>query len=154
MGTSLPQTLRPIYSRQFTSTAITMGVQKTVISPGNGTDRPQKGDNITMEYTGCLHDANAPEGKGKQFDSSVGRGDFNTKIGVGQLIKGWDEGIIGTAENEGMTLGEKATPHHRRLRLRRAWFPWSHPCQRYPHLRCPAQGHQRQEDVKSMLQAL
>lgn len=115
--TSLPQTLRPIYSRQFTSTAITMGVQKTVISPGNGTDRPQKGDNITMEYTGCLHDANAPEGKGKQFDSSVGRGDFNTKIGVGQLIKGTYISVHGTfplpARIRMLTYCRLGRGHHR-----------------------------------------
>jgi FKBP-type peptidyl-prolyl cis-trans isomerase len=88
LASSLPQTLQPIYTRTFTSTAIKMGVTKKLISPGNGTDKPKKGDSITMEYTGNLYDANAPEGKGKQFDSSVGRGDFNTKIGVGQLIKG------------------------------------------------------------------
>jgi FKBP-type peptidyl-prolyl cis-trans isomerase len=88
LATSLPQTLRPIYSRQFTASAINMGVQKTLISAGNGVDKPKKGDSITMEYTGNLYDANAPGGKGKQFDSSVGRGDFKTNIGVGQLIKG------------------------------------------------------------------
>jgi FK506-binding protein 1 len=65
-----------------------MGVTKKLLSPGNGVDKPQKGDSITMEYTGNLYDPNAQDGKGKQFDSSVGRGDFNTKIGVGQLIKG------------------------------------------------------------------
>lgn len=58
-----------------------MGVTKQQISPGNGVDKPKAGDNITMEYTGTLEN-------GKQFDSSVGRGDFNTKIGVGQVIKG------------------------------------------------------------------
>jgi len=65
-----------------------MGVTKKLISPGNGVDKPKAGDNITMEYTGNLYDQNAQDGKGKQFDSSVGRGDFKTKIGVGQLIKG------------------------------------------------------------------
>ena len=94
-----------------------MGVQKTVISPGNGTDRPQKGDNITMEYTGCLHDANAPEGKGKQFDSSVGRGDFNTKIGVGQLIKGTYTSFHGTfplpARTRMLTHCRLGRGHHR-----------------------------------------
>lgn len=88
LATSLPTTLSPIYSRAFTRTAINMGVTKTLISPGNGQDKPKNGDNITMEYTGNLYDPSAPGGKGKQFDSSVGRGDFNTKIGVGQLIKG------------------------------------------------------------------
>lgn len=42
-----------------------------------------------------------------RFDSSVGRGDFKTRIGVGQVIKGWDEGII--SADGGMTLGEKST---------------------------------------------
>ncbi|GJC77923.1 FK506-binding protein 1B [Colletotrichum liriopes] len=38
-----------------------------------------------------------------RFDSSVGRGDFVTRIGVGQVIKGWDEGVTQ------MKVGEKAT---------------------------------------------
>lgn len=42
-----------------------------------------------------------------RFDSSVGRGDFKTKIGVGQVIRGWDDGV--TNVDGGMTLGEKAT---------------------------------------------
>merc|ERR1712232_632146 len=46
-----------------------------------------------------------PINKGKQFDSSVGRGDFQTKIGVGQVIRGWDEGVL--SADGGMTLGEK-----------------------------------------------
>ena len=62
-----------------------MGFQKTILSEGNGPS-PQKGDKVTMEYTGWLKTSTGD--KGKQFDSSVGRGDFNTKIGVGQLIKG------------------------------------------------------------------
>lgn len=41
-----------------------------------------------------------------RFDSSVGRGDFDVRIGTGQVIKGWDEGILET--DGGMTLGEKA----------------------------------------------
>ncbi|KAK3712578.1 Fork head 1 [Vermiconidia calcicola] len=84
-----------------------MGVTKKQISPGNGQDKPKAGDNITMEYTGVLEDKSKSDGKGKQFDSSVGRGDFKTKIGVGQVIKGWDEGILSV--DGGMTLGEKAT---------------------------------------------
>jgi len=44
-----------------------MGVTKQLISPGNGTDKPKKGDTITMEYTGNLYDANAENHKGKQY---------------------------------------------------------------------------------------
>lgn len=84
-----------------------MGVTKEQLSPGNGTDKPKQGDTITMEYTGNLYDDSASNKKGKQcgephitsrcgtcslhfvrFDSSVGRGDFSTKIGVGQVIRG------------------------------------------------------------------
>jgi len=65
-----------------------MGVTKQLITPGNGVDKAKAGDTITMEYTGNLQDTSASDGKGKQFDSSVGRGDFKTRIGVGQVIKG------------------------------------------------------------------
>ncbi|KAF2763902.1 FKBP peptidyl-prolyl cis-trans isomerase [Teratosphaeria nubilosa] len=84
-----------------------MGVTKQQISPGNGVDKPKAGDTITMEYTGNLYEPNAVNNKGKQFDSSVGRGDFSTKIGVGQVIRGWDEGVL--SADGGMSLGEKAT---------------------------------------------
>ena len=79
---------KPISSRNFSFTASRMGITKTLISPGNGVDKPKDGDTITMEYTGNLHDPNAPDGKGKQFDTSVGRGDFTIAIGVGKLIRG------------------------------------------------------------------
>lgn len=64
-----------------------MGVQKTVISAGDGPS-PKKGDTVTMEYTGWLRTAGQPEEKGKQFDSTTGRGPFQTAIGVGRVIKG------------------------------------------------------------------
>lgn len=74
-------------SRLLSTTARTMGVQKTIISEGNGPS-PKKGDRVTMEYTGWLRTDGKPEEKGKQFDSSIGRGAFVTPIGVGRVIKG------------------------------------------------------------------
>ncbi len=50
-----------------------MGVQKTIITEGNGPS-PQTGDRVTMEYTGWLRTPGEPEEKGKQFDSTKGRG--------------------------------------------------------------------------------
>ncbi|CAK7220981.1 FK506 binding protein proline rotamase rapamycin-binding protein [Sporothrix bragantina] len=79
-----------------------MGVTKTTHQEGSGPS-PNKGDRVTIEYTGYLKDTNKPDNKGDKFDSSVGRGDFVTAIGVGQVIKGWDEGVVQ------MKLGEKAT---------------------------------------------
>ena len=48
----------------------------------------KSGDTITVNYTGML-------ANGKVFDTSIGKQPFTTKIGVGQVIKGWDEGLIG-----------------------------------------------------------
>jgi FKBP-type peptidyl-prolyl cis-trans isomerase len=79
-----------LFRRTFQSSAINMGVTKKVLTPGNGTDKPKAGDNVAMIYTGWLEDTSKSDSKGKQFDSSVGRGDgtFPVKIGTGQVIKG------------------------------------------------------------------
>jgi FK506-binding protein 1 len=86
-----------------------MGVQKTILKKGNGIDVPKRHDEVSMEYTGWLYDNAARDNKGKQFDTSVGRGDLITPIGVGRVIRGWDEGILGSESNQPMSLGEKAT---------------------------------------------
>lgn len=49
----------------------------------------KSGDTIVIHYTGTLEN-------GQKFDSSLDRGQpFETQIGVGQVIKGWDQGVIG-----------------------------------------------------------
>ena len=59
----------------------------------------EKGKAVLVNYTGWLYDPKAPEQKGKQFDSSAGRATpFGFIIGVGRVIKGWDEGVPGMKE--------------------------------------------------------
>lgn len=83
-----------------------MAVTKTIYAPGVETQQPKAGDMVTMEYTGWLKDTSKPDNKGGEFDSSVGRGDFETEIGVGKVIRGWDDAAQGVLS---MKLGEKAT---------------------------------------------
>jgi peptidylprolyl isomerase len=52
---------------------------------------PKTGETCVMHYTGWLYENGQ---KGKKFDSSVDRGEpFEFPIGVGRVIKGWDEGV-------------------------------------------------------------
>ena len=65
---------------------------------GDGKTFPKQGDKLKMHYTGTL------AADGSKFDSSRDRGKlFEFTIGVGQAIKGWDEGVIQ------LSLGERAT---------------------------------------------
>ena len=74
-----------------------MGVDIEVIQPGDGQTYPSKGDLLTMHYTGKL------SSDGTQFDSSVTKNrPFQFVIGIGQVIRGWDEGVVK------MSLGEKS----------------------------------------------
>ena len=60
---------------------------------------------VLVHYTGWLYDPKAPDQKGKQFDSSVGRPTpFSFLIGRGKVIKGWDEGVPGMKKGGKRTL--------------------------------------------------
>jgi peptidylprolyl isomerase len=66
------------------------GLKIIDIKPGTGAS-PKTGQTCVMHYTGWLYENSA---KGKKFDSSVDRGEpFEFKIGMHQVIAGWDEGV-------------------------------------------------------------
>jgi len=70
-----------------------IGIKKRV-DPEQCTIKSKKGDSLQMHYTGKLED-------GTEFDSSIPRGDpFTFTLGTGQVIKGWDQGLIGMCEGE------------------------------------------------------
>ena len=72
----------------------------TVVGKGN---EAVAGKTVEVHYTGWLHDPAAKDMRGKQFDSSRGRGPFSFPLGGGRVIKGWDEGVAG------MKVGGKRT---------------------------------------------
>mmetsp|Transcript_44915 Transcript_44915/g.66070 ORF Transcript_44915/g.66070 Transcript_44915/m.66070 type:complete len:123 (+) Transcript_44915:74-442(+) len=72
-------------------------IKKVVVTEGDGKTFPKQGDVVTVHYTGTL------VSNGAKFDSSVDRNDpFKFTIGVGMVIRGWDEGVMT------MSVGEKA----------------------------------------------
>ena len=76
------------------------GLQIIDTKAGTGPS-PKTGQTCVMHYTGWLYENGA---KGKKFDSSVDRGEpFEFKIGLRQVIAGWDEGVAS------MKVGGKRT---------------------------------------------
>jgi FKBP-type peptidyl-prolyl cis-trans isomerase FkpA len=63
----------------------------TDLREGTGATATQ-GRTVTVQYTGWLYDPARPESKGTQFDSSM---NFSFQLGVGRVIAGWDQGVVG-----------------------------------------------------------
>lgn len=69
------------------TTTTQSGLQFEELVEGSGAN-PQPGQTVSVHYTGWLTD-------GTKFDSSVDRGQpFEFQIGKGQVIQGWDEGVM------------------------------------------------------------
>jgi peptidylprolyl isomerase len=74
--------------KDMTTTASGLQITDSVVGTGAA---PKTGQKCVMHYTGWLYEDGK---KGAKFDSSVDRGQpFEFTIGVGQVIKGWDEGV-------------------------------------------------------------
>jgi FKBP-type peptidyl-prolyl cis-trans isomerase FkpA len=64
-------------------------------STGSGNEATA-GRQVTVHYTGWLYDAGRADHKGQKFDSSRDRSEpFAFRLGAGQVIPGWDQGVAG-----------------------------------------------------------
>ena len=68
--------------------------KQTDVRVGTGPEATS-GAVVTVIYTGWLYDASRLDGKGVQFDTSIGGDPFAFTLGQGQVIAGWDQGIAG-----------------------------------------------------------
>ncbi len=88
-----------------------MGLQIEELRPGDGAEA-RAGNSVTVHYVGTLTN-------GKKFDSSRDRGKgFTFKLGAGQVIAGWDQGVAGMRVGQMRKLDDPA-----RARIRREGFP-------------------------------
>jgi peptidylprolyl isomerase len=94
-GWTEPKTLYKAPKQEKAMTKTMTGLKYTDLEVGTGKEA-KKGLQVVVHYTGSFY----PDGK--VFDSSVSRGEpFSFRLGTGQVIKGWDEGV------EGMKIGGK-----------------------------------------------
>ena len=71
---------------------------------GGGTEAAA-GKQVTVHYTGWLYDTGKGDYKGRKFDSSRDRNEpFTFRLGAGQVIRGWDEGVAGMKVGGSRTL--------------------------------------------------
>ena len=75
-------TTSPTSSAPFTQIDVTVGTGATA----------NTGSTVRVSYTGWLYDAAKTNGKGTQFDTSTS---FTFVLGAGQVIAGWDQGVVG-----------------------------------------------------------
>ena len=83
------------------SIELASGLSARILQEGDGV-AAENGQIAVVHYTGWLYDPTAENNRGDKFDSSVDRDEpFPFMLGVGRVIKGWDQGVVG------MTVGEK-----------------------------------------------
>jgi len=87
---------------QAAATTAAVPFQKIDSVTGTGKEAVA-GSTAVVNYTGWLYDPAANLQRGAQFDSSSGREPFSFEVGGGQVIPGWDQGVLG------MKVGGKRT---------------------------------------------
>jgi peptidylprolyl isomerase len=97
-GLTLAMAVAPAAAAETVTTASGLKYQDNAVGTGK---TPAVGRAVIVHYTGWLDEGGK---KGTKFDSSVDRGQpFTFRLGVGNVIAGWDEGV------QGMKVGGKRT---------------------------------------------
>jgi FKBP-type peptidyl-prolyl cis-trans isomerase FkpA len=79
------------------------GLSKTTLTKLEATDlkvgagaEARQGRRVAVHYTGWLYHPTKPDHKGRKFDSSRDRNQpFDLTLGAGEVIPGWDQGLLG-----------------------------------------------------------
>ena len=83
-------TKKPVIPKQTGAAPTDLIAEDLIIGKGAAA---KEGDQVAVQYVGVLRDT------GKEFDSSWKRNQpFNLQLGAGQVIKGWDKGLVGMKE--------------------------------------------------------
>ena len=77
-----------------TAPSLNIPYSATDITVGTGTEATT-GKTVRVYYTGWLYSTTATDNKGGVFDANVAGLGFQFTLGVGGVIKGWDQGVVG-----------------------------------------------------------
>ena len=84
-------------------------LMKQDVRAGTGAEA-QAGQQVSVHYTGWLYDPAKADHKGNKFDSSRDRNEpFSFRLGAGEVIRGWDDGVAGMKVGGQRTLTIPAT---------------------------------------------
>jgi len=97
-GATSSDTSTPTTDAEESASTAKLEIKDTKVGTGAAV---KSGDTVTVNYTGWLY---VDGKKTTQFDSSIGKAPFTTQIGVGAVIAGWDQGIVGMKAGGTRTL--------------------------------------------------
>lgn len=91
-----PQVTQTSGANKMKREKLASNLEYEIITPAKeDAKQPEKGNVVTVHYTGWIADKDGNPILERKFDSSVDRGTpFQFSIGRGQVIKGWDEGVM------------------------------------------------------------
>jgi hypothetical protein len=94
LGIVLGLTLGAACNQAPTTPSNTAPFSQTDLVVGTGTPATS-GMSLTVDYTGWLYDGSKADHKGAVFSSTLGGTPLTFTLGAGQVIPGWDQGLVG-----------------------------------------------------------